>query len=86
MQYQKQLRLQAARAGRLIDGLDTATAAFEVGYESASQFNREYSRFFGHPPCAISGPSARPAPRGWNPSLISKCSSGIGLCRSRLED
>jgi transcriptional regulator GlxA family with amidase domain len=34
----------------LIDGLDAASAAFAVGYESASQFNREYSRFFGRPP------------------------------------
>lgn len=34
----------------LIDGLDAAAAAFEVGYESASQFNCEYSRFFGQPP------------------------------------
>jgi AraC-like DNA-binding protein len=50
LQYQKQLRLQAARGRMLIDGLDAATAALEVGYESASQFNREYSRFFGQPP------------------------------------
>jgi AraC-like DNA-binding protein len=48
--YQKQLRLQGARRRMLIDGLDAASAAFEVGYESASQFNREYSRFFGQPP------------------------------------
>jgi AraC-like DNA-binding protein len=50
LQYQKQLRLQAARGRMLIEGLDAASAAFEVGYESASQFNREYSRFFGQPP------------------------------------
>ena len=50
LQYQKQLRLQAARGRMLMDGLDAASAAFEAGYESASQFNREYSRLFGQPP------------------------------------
>lgn len=64
LQYQKQLRLQAARGRMLIDGLDAASAAFEVGYESASQFNREYSRFFGQPPMrdirALRSPSAPP--------------------------
>jgi AraC-like DNA-binding protein len=50
LQYQKRLRLQVARQRMLMDGLDAASAAFEVGYESASQFNREYSRLFGHPP------------------------------------
>jgi AraC-like DNA-binding protein len=50
LQHQKQLRLQAARARMLMDGLNAASAAFEVGYESASQSNREYSRFFGQPP------------------------------------
>ncbi|HEY2012596.1 MAG TPA: AraC family transcriptional regulator [Bryobacteraceae bacterium] len=50
LQYQKQVRLQTARGRMLMDGLDAASAAFEVGYESASQFNREYSRFFGQPP------------------------------------
>ena len=50
LQYQKQLRLQAARGRMLVDGVDAASAAFEVGYESASQFNREYRRFFGQPP------------------------------------
>ncbi|MES1260473.1 MAG: AraC family transcriptional regulator [Acidobacteriota bacterium] len=50
LQYQKQIRLQAARARMLTDDVDAATAAFEAGYESASQFNREYSRLFGQPP------------------------------------
>jgi AraC-like DNA-binding protein len=50
LQYQKQLRLHAARERMLMDGMDAASAAFEVGYESASQFNREYARFFGQPP------------------------------------
>ncbi|GGG90218.1 AraC family transcriptional regulator [Silvibacterium dinghuense] len=50
LQYQKQLRLQAARGRMLIDGMDASTVAFEVGYESVSQFNREYSRFYGQPP------------------------------------
>jgi AraC-like DNA-binding protein len=50
LQYQKQLRLHTARVHMLANGLDAASAAFEVGYESASQFNREYRRFFGQPP------------------------------------
>jgi AraC-like DNA-binding protein len=50
LQYQKHIRLQAARARMLADEVDAATVAFEVGYESASQFNREYSRLFGQPP------------------------------------
>ena len=64
LQYQKQLRLLAARGRMLVDGLDAASAAFEVGYESASQFNREYSRFFGQPPMrdirTLRSPSAPP--------------------------
>lgn len=50
LQYQKQLRLQAARQRMLMDGIDASNAAYEVGYESVSQFSREYSRFFGQPP------------------------------------
>lgn len=50
LQFQKQLRLHEARRLMLVDQLDAATAAFEVGYESPSQFSREYSRHFGAPP------------------------------------
>jgi AraC-like DNA-binding protein len=50
LQYQKRLRLHEARNRMLTEGLDAASAAFEVGYESASQFSREYSRVFGMPP------------------------------------
>jgi AraC-like DNA-binding protein len=50
IQFQKQLRLHTARQKMLTEELDAATAAFAVGYESPSQFNREYKRFFGKPP------------------------------------
>jgi AraC-like DNA-binding protein len=50
LQFQKQLRLHTARQKMLTQELDAASAAFEVGYESPSQFNREYKRFFGKPP------------------------------------
>ena len=70
LQYQKQLRLQAARGRMLMDGLDAASAAFEVGYESASQFNREYNRFFGQPPMrdirTLRSPGAPPMELGGN--------------------
>jgi len=50
LQFQKQLRLQEARRLMLTERLDAATAAFQVGYESPSQFSREYNRLFGAPP------------------------------------
>ncbi len=50
LQYQKQLRLQEARRLMLIEALDATEASYRVGYESPSQFNREYSRLFGAPP------------------------------------
>ncbi|WP_397451561.1 AraC family transcriptional regulator N-terminal domain-containing protein [Pseudomonas sp. NA-150] len=50
LQYQKQLRLQEARRLMLADGLDASAAGYRVGYESPSQFSREYSRLFGAPP------------------------------------
>jgi AraC-like DNA-binding protein len=50
LQYQKRMRLHLARVRMMTEGLDAASAAFEVGYESATQFNREYRRMFGLPP------------------------------------
>ncbi|WP_078085776.1 AraC family transcriptional regulator [Microbulbifer mangrovi] len=50
LQYQKWLRLNEAKSLMLNEHLDAASAAFQVGYESPSQFSREYSRLFGAPP------------------------------------
>ncbi len=50
LQFQKMLRLNEARRLMLTENNDATTAAFQVGYESPSQFSREYSRLFGAPP------------------------------------
>ncbi|MBO1511293.1 AraC family transcriptional regulator [Metabacillus bambusae] len=50
IQFQKQLRLQEARKLLLSESMDATEAAFRIGYESPSQFSREYSRMFGLPP------------------------------------
>ena len=50
LQYQKHLRLQEARRLMLSEALDAATAGYRVGYQSPSQFSREYRRLFGAPP------------------------------------
>lgn len=50
LQYQKQLRLQEARRLILSQAIDAATAGHHVGYDSPSQFSREYARLFGAPP------------------------------------
>ncbi|KPZ08386.1 AraC family transcriptional regulator [Pseudomonas syringae group genomosp. 3] len=50
LQYQKQLRLQEARQLMLNEQIEASMAGLRVGYESASQFSREYSRLFGAPP------------------------------------
>nr|WP_255418002.1 AraC family transcriptional regulator [Novosphingobium sp. P6W] len=71
LQYHKQLRLQEARQLLLSGDHSASDVAFAVGYESASQFSREYLRQFGAPPArdareirrAIGNPSATP---GWN--------------------
>lgn len=50
LQYQKQLRLLEARRLMMAEAANVETAAFLVGYESPSQFSREYARMFGTPP------------------------------------
>lgn len=50
LQYQKHLRLLEARQRMLAEGVDATHTAYQVGYESASQFSREYARMFGAPP------------------------------------
>nr|WP_250887082.1 MULTISPECIES: AraC family transcriptional regulator [unclassified Rhodanobacter] len=55
LQYQKQIRLQTARARLLARTSDAAGVAFSVGYESPSQFSRDYSRLFGNPPARDAG-------------------------------
>ncbi|MFS0868593.1 AraC family transcriptional regulator N-terminal domain-containing protein [Paenibacillus xylanilyticus] len=50
LQYHKTIRLQTARRLLLTEGFSAANAGFSVGYESPSQFNREYARLFGLPP------------------------------------
>ncbi|MGI9102571.1 MAG: AraC family transcriptional regulator N-terminal domain-containing protein [Terriglobales bacterium] len=54
LQYQKQLRLVAARERMLIEGIDATSATFQVGYESPSQFSREYKRSLVSRRCKIS--------------------------------
>jgi AraC-like DNA-binding protein len=50
LQYQKRMRLQEARRLMLTEQQDATSAAIQVGYESPSQFSREYKRQFGAPP------------------------------------
>jgi AraC-like DNA-binding protein len=50
IQFQKQIRLQAARRMLLADGGEVAAIGYSIGYESPSQFNRDYRRLFGEPP------------------------------------
>ena len=60
LQFQKRIRLQEARRLLLSQDVDAARVSFDVGYESASQFSREYRRLFGEPP----GRDARRERRG----------------------
>jgi AraC-like DNA-binding protein len=63
LQYQKELRLLEARRLLMTEGGSVTAVAYEVGYESTSQFSREYARKFGAPPsqerAAANGLSAR---------------------------
>ena len=65
LQYQKHLRLHEARRRLVVEGDAAQTAGFGVGYESPSQFSREYARLFGTPPARdgarIRGTGAEPA-------------------------
>jgi AraC-like DNA-binding protein len=68
VQFQKLMRLSEARRLLLSEGKDAASAALEVGYESVTQFNREYKRHFGEPPrrdavrtLSANGAARRPA-------------------------
>ena len=50
LQFQKRIRLLEAQRLMITEGVDTLTASYKVGYESPTQFNREYKRMFGNPP------------------------------------
>ena len=50
LQYQKRLRLHEAKRLMITESYNASSVAFEVGYESVQQFNREYKRLFGKPP------------------------------------
>jgi len=67
LQYQKWLRLNEARRLMLNEGFDAASVAFKVGYESASQFSREYARLFGAPSKRDVASLRRNAAPTWSP-------------------
>lgn len=91
VQYQKQLRLQEARRLMLTDCLDASTAGFRVGYESASQFSRDYSRQFGATPLryAISTACARrwlgKPHRSTQPRALGRSFKFVLMRKSRLQ-
>jgi AraC-like DNA-binding protein len=66
LQFQKHLRLIEARRLMLAEGATAGSAAFAVGYESVSQFTREFHRMFGAPP-ARSSKAARTRPAAGRP-------------------
>ena len=76
LQYRTQFRLQEARRLMLVDEQNAGAVAFNVGYESPSQFSREYRRMFGLPPTTD---VARPAPRRGNDALRGGLRPSINL-------
>lgn len=64
LQYRARIRLQEARRRLLVEGQDAGAIGFDVGYDSASQFSREYRRMFGRPP-ASDAARLRGAEPGW---------------------
>lgn len=78
LQFQKQLRLQEARRLMMVEDLDAAMAGMRVGYDSPSQFSREYARLFGQPPIRdikqlrATPASLGPEPEAARPILTSK--------------
>jgi AraC-like DNA-binding protein len=64
MQYQKQLRLHEARRLMLVERLDVGSAGYAVGYQSPSQFSREYSRLYGQSPIRDLGAARGPVISG----------------------
>jgi AraC-like DNA-binding protein len=71
MHYQKQLRLREARRLMLVELLDVGSAGYAVGYQSPSQFSREYTRLYGKSPLRDVG-GLRLAPRGASTNLPQK--------------
>jgi AraC-like DNA-binding protein len=71
MQYQKQLRLHEARRLMLVELLDVGSAGYAVGYQSPSQFSREYTRLYGKSPLRDVG-GLRVAPAGASTNLPQK--------------
>ncbi|MFL1417655.1 AraC family transcriptional regulator N-terminal domain-containing protein [Pseudomonas fildesensis] len=70
IQYQKRLRLLRARWLLLFDTLDATSIAYSVGYESASQFSREYARLFGLPPVRDAARFKSPQPQRIAPHVV----------------
>jgi transcriptional regulator GlxA family with amidase domain len=70
LQFQKQLRLQEARRLMLSEDLDAASAAYRVGYQDASHFNREYKSLFGAPLDARRATVAGRCPRFPRPMIL----------------